>query len=43
MLVYVVGGPLRMKNRLVWIDRTAKTETLPLPEKEDQIRRDLAR
>ena len=33
-LVYVAGGPLRMKNRLVWIDRTAKTETLPLPEKE---------
>ncbi len=23
-----------MKNSLVWIDRTAKTETLPLPEKE---------
>jgi Tol biopolymer transport system component len=33
-LVYLAGGPARTKNRVLWVDRTGKTEALPLPEKE---------
>jgi eukaryotic-like serine/threonine-protein kinase len=33
-LAYVAGGPSRTRNRVVWVDRTGKTDALPLPEKE---------
>jgi serine/threonine-protein kinase len=33
-LVYVAGNPARLAQRIVWVDRTGKTESLPLPERE---------
>ena len=33
-LVYLAGGPLRLKNRIVWVDRAGKSVALPLTEKE---------
>ncbi len=33
-LVYLAGGLLRLKNRIVWIDRAGRTSGLPLTERE---------
>ncbi|TAK14957.1 MAG: serine/threonine-protein kinase [Acidobacteria bacterium] len=33
-LVLLAGGPLRLKNRIVWTDRSGRTAPLPLPERE---------
>jgi Tol biopolymer transport system component len=33
-LVYVAGDPARLAQRIVWVDRTGKTESLPLSERE---------
>jgi Tol biopolymer transport system component len=33
-LVYVPGGPGRYLQRVVWVDRSGRTEPLPLPERD---------
>ena len=33
-VAYLAGGPLRLKNRIVWVDRAGRTTALPVPERE---------
>jgi len=33
-LVYVAGDPARLAQKIVWVDRAGKTESLPLPGRE---------
>jgi serine/threonine-protein kinase len=33
-LAYLVGGPVRYLQRVVWVDRSGRTEPLPLPERD---------
>ncbi len=33
-LAYLAGGPERLAQRVVWVDRAGSTEDLPLPERE---------